>query len=151
MGGLALKDHQTPPRPCRLDEKLRLFRGRSGRHRSLLDRLSYQLPGGYALQCLPWAQSATGIRYGRIEAAGPLPHTWRVPRQRQQIPKAKKKNPAEAGLSEGENRLPASSLNIQADQASPQTSCAVSITRRSLVRWASTAMLLPWTVLEKPH
>ena len=94
-----------------------------------------------------------------IEADGPLLHARRVPRQRQQRPKAKpkpkakakKKNPAEAGLSEGENRLPASSLYNNADQASPHTSCAVSITRRSLVRWASTAMLLPWTVLEKPH
>src|SRR6185369_1161511 len=35
--------------------------------------------------------------------------------------------------------------------ALPQTSSAVSITRRSFVRWASTAMLLPWTVLENPH
>jgi hypothetical protein len=33
----------------------------------------------------------------------------------------------------------------------PQTSCAVSITSRSLARWASTAMSLPCTVLLKPH
>ena len=35
--------------------------------------------------------------------------------------------------------------------AQPQTSCAVSITSRSLARCASTAMSLPCTVLLKPH
>ena len=40
---------------------------------------------------------------------------------------------------------------IAATQMLPQTSCAVSITNCSFLRCACTAMLLPCTVLEKPH
>ncbi len=43
------------------------------------------------------------------------------------------------------------SATTATNYASPQTSWAVSMTSRSLLRWASTAISLPCTVLEKPH
>ena len=61
MGGLALKDRQTPPRSCRLDEISRPFRRRSGGPRSRIDRLSYEFHAQGLTDAIDGVEARLGV------------------------------------------------------------------------------------------